>query len=298
MSGFWGSLFLRMFRVYKFFVHFLSGKSEIERICLSANGRHTPEITLQLEQAFRRSKQLQYGSFPNLHTHLLSMPPHTDPEHMFDLIVASKKIPKHSRHFDTFRGVLLASLNQMRDVSRLVAQLDEARQPYESKNPEHEQLLMRLWNLLRPNVRLSQRISNEWGEIGFQGNDPATDFRGSGWLGLDQLVQFSADYPQESKRILNDSVSHPNWFSYAITSINMTMDAYMMLKRRELNAFFYQYGPTLSSFYRLQALMFVRFNQAWSDDDPENVMAFKRIHDPFIENIKRDSRLGQLRPLH
>ena len=36
--------------------------------------------------------------------------------------------------------------------------------------------------------KLDSRISGQWGELGFQGNDPATDFRGMGVLGLDQLL--------------------------------------------------------------------------------------------------------------
>jgi hypothetical protein len=36
--------------------------------------------------------------------------------------------------------------------------------------------------------QIKDRISNEWQEIGFQGSDPATDFRGAGYLGLKQLL--------------------------------------------------------------------------------------------------------------
>ena len=36
---------------------------------------------------------------------------------------------------------------------------------------------MLLWDLCFPNRKLSNRISNDWKEIGFQGTNPATDFR-------------------------------------------------------------------------------------------------------------------------
>jgi hypothetical protein len=39
--------------------------------------------------------------------------------------------------------------------------------------------------MLKPGQQLKARISREWEEIGFQGADPATDFRGTGILGLD-----------------------------------------------------------------------------------------------------------------
>lgn len=39
-------------------------------------------------------------------------------------------------------------------------------------------LLEKLWNHLKPDVkREGGRITEEWGEIGFQGKDPASDFR-------------------------------------------------------------------------------------------------------------------------
>lgn len=45
-----------------------------------------------------------------------------------------------------------------------------------------------LWKELRPDSPLSGRISKQWCEIGFQGNDPKTDFRGMGLLGLHNLL--------------------------------------------------------------------------------------------------------------
>jgi len=48
--------------------------------------------------------------------------------------------------------------------------------------------LVQLWSSLQPDVMLTERISAQWTDIGFQGNDPATDFRGMGILGLLNLV--------------------------------------------------------------------------------------------------------------
>jgi hypothetical protein len=39
-------------------------------------------------------------------------------------------------------------------------------------------LLEEMWSALKPGVRRQGgRITEEWGEVGFQGRDPATDFR-------------------------------------------------------------------------------------------------------------------------
>ena len=41
-------------------------------------------------------------------------------------------------------------------------------------------LLFQLWKQLKPEEELTNRISKQWTEIGFQGDDPMTDFRGYG----------------------------------------------------------------------------------------------------------------------
>ena len=35
---------------------------------------------------------------------------------------------------------------------------------------------------MMPDTPLKERISKQWGDIGFQGKDPKTDFRGMGML--------------------------------------------------------------------------------------------------------------------
>ena len=37
---------------------------------------------------------------------------------------------------------------------------------------------------MMPSEKLTSRVSPQWKELGFQGNDPATDFRGMGIFGL------------------------------------------------------------------------------------------------------------------
>ena len=52
----------------------------------------------------------------------------------------------------------------------------------------HEVSLLELWNQLQPGVPLQKRKTKEWQNIGFQGDDPKTDFRGMGMLGLENLL--------------------------------------------------------------------------------------------------------------
>jgi ELMO domain-containing protein len=64
-------------------------------------------------------------------------------------------------------------------------------EPYDEKNEKHEKLLMLLWKVCFPNVELKNRISNQWKDIGFQGTNPSTDFRGVGVFGLWNIIYYA-----------------------------------------------------------------------------------------------------------
>ena len=57
-----------------------------------------------------------------------------------------------------------------------------------SSSQEHERSLLQLWELLQPGVPLLKRKTKDWQSLGFQGDDPKTDFRGMGMLGLRNLL--------------------------------------------------------------------------------------------------------------
>ena len=57
-----------------------------------------------------------------------------------------------------------------------------------------------LWEALRPGVRRTGgALTDEWGEIGFQGKDPCTDFRGMGRLALLQLNHMCREKNEEAR---------------------------------------------------------------------------------------------------
>ncbi len=60
-------------------------------------------------------------------------------------------------------------------------------------------------------------LGPEWKDIGFQGQNPRTDFRGGGILGLHCLRYFLLKYPEEFLKMQSDDT-----FFFAITSINLT----------------------------------------------------------------------------
>ena len=83
---------------------------------------------------------------------------------------------------------------------------------YDSKNEIHEALLYELWRL-SSKEELENRICNQWKTIGFQGKDPATDFRGVGVFGLYNLIYFAKNYPKKYSSMLNKTTKNTQ-FAY------------------------------------------------------------------------------------
>ena len=61
---------------------------------------------------------------------------------------------------------------------------------------------VQLWDLLMPSVPLESRTTKQWQQIGFQGADPATDFRGMGMLGL-QCLQYPHQHMHPRSTLLS-----------------------------------------------------------------------------------------------
>ncbi|KFP69004.1 ELMO domain-containing protein 1, partial [Cariama cristata] len=147
---------------------------------------------------------------------------------------------------------LQACLLQIVGYRNLIAEVEKLRrEPYDSENPQHEEMLLKLWKCLKPNSPLKARISKQWCEIGFQGDDPKTDFRGMGLLGLYNLVYFAEWDTEIAQQVLSDSLQPKYSYSFAIVGINITDLAYNLLVSGALKTHFYNVAPeapTLTQF--------------------------------------------------
>eukprot|EP01091_Cochliopodium_minus_P014029 TRINITY_DN4680_c0_g1_i1.p1 TRINITY_DN4680_c0_g1~~TRINITY_DN4680_c0_g1_i1.p1 ORF type:complete len:339 (+),score=84.55 TRINITY_DN4680_c0_g1_i1:28-1044(+) len=100
---------------------------------------------------------------------------------------------------------------------------------YDEKNNEHEETLKLLWDLSFEDKAYT-RISKDWGKIGFQGNNPATDFRGCGYFGLCNLIYFSKTYEAKYKSMIKGRIKEDlRNFPVAIASLNVIMLIYQIL---------------------------------------------------------------------
>lgn len=159
---------------------------------------------------------------------------------------------------------------------------------YDSTNQVHEKYLMQIWSSLNPDDKLDDRISKKWTDIGFQGNDPKTDFRGMGLLGFLNLHYFTSNYPSIARSILLHSNHPTNGYPFAITGINLTHIAYVLLNNSKLKThFFNAFNGTvcLEDFHKFYCYLFVNFDRLWLKEKPKDVMEFSFIKQKFIEQL-------------
>ncbi|KAG8185739.1 hypothetical protein JTE90_000725 [Oedothorax gibbosus] len=180
-------------------------------------------------------------------------------------------------------------LYQIFGYKQLLHEIENLRKtPYSSENEEHEEKLLNLWNLLKPDTPLESRVSKQWGDIGFQGDDPKTDFRGMGLLGLENLLYFATEHCEVAKHVLLHS-SHPKYgYSFAIVGINLTSMAYHMLKDQKLKVHFYNFvqnEPSIKDFHYVYSYLFCEFDKLWLAEKPRDIMEFSRIRTKFEEQI-------------
>uniref|UniRef100_A0A8C6TAK0 ELMO/CED-12 domain containing 1 n=1 Tax=Neogobius melanostomus TaxID=47308 RepID=A0A8C6TAK0_9GOBI len=250
-------------RCLKFILRKVTGRCELQRICY--NNKH----------GARRS--LKIGTTPNISDSLLRSALSVDSDRVektIDDIMALKKInPDTNPQLGVSLG---ASLLQIVGYRALLMQVEKLRrEAYDCENQEHEEMLLKLWKELRPDTPLSGRISKQWCEIGFQGSDPKTDFRGMGLLGLHNLLNGVQIW----------SLSCGCRYSFAIVGINMTELTYSLLLSGALKTHLYNVAPELPGLTHFHFMK--EFQRFWVEEDPSDIMEFNRVRAKFQRRIVR-----------
>ncbi|ERE79815.1 ELMO domain-containing protein 2 isoform X2 [Cricetulus griseus] len=251
----WEFFYGHFFRFWmKWVLRQMTGKCELQRIFDTYGGA---QRTYRIENslAYSKSKVLQNATQVS--------------ESELDRCVADiMKAKNICPEKDTsFQICMRTCLLQITGYKQLYHDVENVRKkPYDSGNVQHEKLLLKLWNLLMPTKKLKARISKQWADIGFQGDDPKTDFRGMGILGLINLV-----------------------YSYAIVGINLTEMAYSLLKSEALKLHLYNFVPgipTMEHFHQFYCYLVYEFDKFWLEEEPESIMYFNLYREKFHEKIK------------
>ncbi|KAI1712174.1 ELMO/CED-12 family domain-containing protein [Ditylenchus destructor] len=203
--------------------------------------------------------------------------------------ILEESVNDEDRRLDLSKS-LAKSMRQIRGYQKLCQEVEERRLiNYDSKNKEHEALLAKLWKLLMDGEELRSRKTNQWQQIGFQGDDPATDFRGMGILGLEQLVFFAQFDVDRCRRVLLLS-HHPTiGFPFAVCGITITAICKELLFDDLLKNHFYNVlreSPTLDSFHQVYCRVFDLFATYWEMEKPESIMEFNPVKQRFLESLE------------
>merc|ERR1712137_636677 len=191
--------------------------------------------------------------------------------------------------------------NKITQVQCLKELWEQLRTPYDSENAEHEQMLSQFWSTIFPDVPLESRITGQWSKVGFQGKDPATDFRGGGILSLQCLCFFAKNYTTEVRRILNEGREYP----FAVAGINISHE--LMTVFLHLNSDLMQLPPShegwnsplltflchanqLDTFFRVFCFLFLLLDAEWMAKGA-SYMQFPHI----LKNAKQQFRTILLR---
>uniref|UniRef100_A0A3B4TSY6 ELMO/CED-12 domain containing 2 n=1 Tax=Seriola dumerili TaxID=41447 RepID=A0A3B4TSY6_SERDU len=257
----------------KWLVRQVTGKCELQRIC-SGYKQGATRTTKAGELNQPKSGLLL---LPTLETSKDKL------EQRVDQIMKEKNVKPQKDPL--FKESLHVCLLQITGYSSLYITVEDLRKEvFSSENAEHEAMLLKLWDLLMPTVKLESRITKQWGDIGFQGDDPKTDFRGMGLLGLINLVFFSENYTEEARQVLSHA-NHPKLgYSYAIVGINLTEMAYSLLKSGALKPHLYnavQSTPELQHFHQLYCYLAYEFDKFWVAEEPESIMQFNQYREKF-----------------
>ncbi|XP_066555397.1 ELMO domain-containing protein 1 isoform X1 [Amia ocellicauda] len=291
-----------LWRSLKFVFRKVTGRCELQRICY--NNKPGARRTLKIESSLKFSKNELLQSAVSVHPDSV--------EKTIEDIMSLKKINPDT---NPQLGISLqASLLQIVGYRNLVAEVEKLRrEPYDCENHEHEDMLLKLWKSLRPDAPLMGRISKQWCEIGFQGSDPKTDFRGMGLLGLHNLLYFAEHENATALQVLHDSLqpkhrdvskedgskmSKLEWeknkfdkaigYSFAIVGINITDLAYSLLVSGALKTHLYNVAPetpTLLHFQQTFCYLMQEFHRFWTEEDPCDIMEFNRVRTKFHKRI-------------
>eukprot|EP00499_Haloplacidia_sp_CaronLabIsolate_P011551 CAMPEP_0196779736 /NCGR_PEP_ID=MMETSP1104-20130614/6556_1 /TAXON_ID=33652 /ORGANISM="Cafeteria sp., Strain Caron Lab Isolate" /LENGTH=254 /DNA_ID=CAMNT_0042149919 /DNA_START=196 /DNA_END=960 /DNA_ORIENTATION=+ len=247
-------------------------------------------MTIELEECLARSKRLA-----DVRRLMLESEPF-DVEAVHVELLRRKASPRNPRFRSHVEPNLRACLLELNGSNYAHRDAEERRlTPFESGNVEHEKMLVELWTLLRPGVQLEDRYTRQWGDIGFQGRHPSSDFRGMGMLGLHHMLFLAREHTVRAQGLVVDTM-RDNGYPFAITSINVTSFALHLLQRRALSAHFVRTSPesAFGDFAQVYARLMLAFHTRWMEEEPENVLAFPSVFARFRKDAESSISLGEL----
>ncbi|KAJ6806750.1 uncharacterized protein M6B38_317280 [Iris pallida] len=102
---------------------------------------------------------------------------------------------------------------------------------FDASRRDHQEALKALWSATYPDQELDGLISEQWKIMGWQGRDPSTDFRGAGFISLENLLFFAKTFSASFQRLLyKQGGKRATWeYPFAVAGVNISFMIMQML---------------------------------------------------------------------
>ncbi|KAI8844581.1 ELMO/CED-12 family-domain-containing protein [Chytriomyces cf. hyalinus JEL632] len=277
------SILLYLYKKTKAVVRYFSHTSELLRIVSIYSKPLTATDSAYVPSAhrllYRIDQSLLYSKMLLVERRYIE----SDQKNTSDAYIKRILAKKLFREISPEATLLKQSIKIISNSFKLLHKLNElAATKYDTNSKTHEKMLTDFWECAMPHEQLFQRNSKQWQFLGFQGDDPATDFRGMGILGLENLIYYARTHPDSFQRVLANSHHPKAWFSMAIVGINISSFVLSMHRQRLLQKFFYKYGVSKDIYHELYCFIFDSFESRWtSQNESLTVMDFERFFKQF-----------------
>ena len=140
-----------------------------------------------------------------------------------------------------------------------------AKTPLDDADALHVALLATVYRqLMGKDSRFAvQRYGPHWDDVGFQGEDPSTDLRSAGVLGLVQMLDLAYNSRVNLATILDLARDEEHGFPFAVVSLNATKWALEALRAGGLNEEANRAGSVLKALGRAYAGGLYKLYQVW-----------------------------------
>mmetsp|Transcript_1282 Transcript_1282/g.4014 ORF Transcript_1282/g.4014 Transcript_1282/m.4014 type:complete len:318 (+) Transcript_1282:3-956(+) len=248
-------------------------------------GTHTPDMTFKFAVvAAAKLPSLKEYTDPKAKPARI----HVDEKHTWD--VRARVLSAFSKPSPKLEENLNACLRQLNELAALKVEVERLRAtPYDDTNKEHEATLDQVWAALEPGrKRTGGRISADWKDIGFTGNDPGTDFRGAGYLSLLSLHHVANVHTQDLRRhVASYKGNELKYWPPATTSINATRWLLEMLERGELDLALHQRGSDMETIHEVHRALLRRFALTWDRAPPPTIMGFGLVQRVMMHETRK-----------
>ncbi|KAK9809149.1 hypothetical protein WJX72_010219 [[Myrmecia] bisecta] len=106
---------------------------------------------------------------------------------------------------------------------------------FDSEDLEHQDELRRLWSFGFPGEPCTSLRSTRWKDMGWQQSDPGTDFRGAGFVALENLLYMAEKDPALFHRLMHKTDGERSLIEYpfAAAGVNVTFMLIELLDLRQ-----------------------------------------------------------------